>query len=197
MNRGILNTEVIDKMKERIRERIRSDGPSLPEITCAASMAHHVHGPPTFEWSWSVTLADDFDLSSVPPDHLESLISYCVGRTLKISNNVRGSGLVSILSNVAGCRGLFIDNQTLDVEETEALVKGMESDGWGLTLILREGVTLDIKTLTTYSGQGQCHGVYCSGDTAARYREELQTWAKCKNWNWKAKTGCYDFTFTR
>ena len=69
---------------------------------------------------------------------------------------------------------MTITHQSLDVEETEALVKGMESVGYKLTLILREGVTLDIKTLTTYSGQGQCHGVYCYGDTAARYSEELK-----------------------
>ena len=35
-------------------------------------------------------------------------------------------------------------------------------------------VTLDIEALTKYSGQGQCHGVYCYGDTAARYSEELK-----------------------
>ena len=73
----------------------------------------------------------------------------------------------------------------------------MESVGYGLTLILGEGVTLDIKTLTTYSGQGQCHGVYCSGDTAARYSEELKTWAKSKNWKEHDDDDFDDLTMTR
>ena len=58
---------------------------------------------------------------------------------------------------------MTITHQSLDVEETEALVKGKESVGYKLTLILREGVTLDIKNLNTYSGQGQCQGCTATG----------------------------------
>ena len=200
MNRGILNSDIIDKLKESIRERIDWKSPSLPEITCAASLAHHIlhmkegSDPNRCRWLRWTTLAD-VDLSSVPPDHLESMVS-CVGRMLNIRNNVRGSGLVRILSNVKS-DGLTITHQSLDVEETQALVKSMESVGYGLTLILGEGVTLDIKTLTTYSGQGQCHGVYCSGDTAARYSEELKTWAKSKNWKEHDDDDFDDLTMTR
>ena len=64
------------------------------------------------------------------------------------------------------------------MEETEALVQGMESEGFGLTLFLGEGVTLDIKTLTSYSGQGQCYSV----DYSSRYKDDLNTWAMSKNW---------------
>ena len=175
-------------------------GPSLPEIRCAASLAHHkLHeqgGPYPFAgWLCETTLAD-VDLSSVPPEHLDSMMS-CIGRTLKISNIVRGKGLVRILNNVISDL-FFIENQTLGVEETEALVKAMESEKVyrGMILLLREGVTLDIKTLTSYSGQGQCHEVSFKtdrqSDTETKYRDDLKTWAISKNWVEK-----WGSTFTR
>lgn len=37
-------------------------------------------------------------------------------------------------------------------------------------------------TLTEYSGQGECREVDLWNDTADRYREELRTWARSKNW---------------
>ena len=84
------------------------------------------------------------------------------------------------MSNVHSL-GLFIDNQTLDVEDTKALVKSMEADGFRITLMIGD-VILDINTLTEYSGNGQCSDVRISGDTADRYRDELRTWAKNKQW---------------
>ena len=47
---------------------------------------------------------------------------------------------------------------------------------------LRDKVTLDIGALIEYTGQGKCRGVVCYNDTAARYREDLKTWAQSKNW---------------
>ena len=172
-------------MIEKLTDRIRSPvSPSLPEISCAASLAHHnllnhVGGGHGGGLAWE-TLAD-VDLSSIPPDHLGSVMSF-VGRWLTI-RHVTGKGLVNILSNVNSC-WLSIYNTTLGVEETEALVKRMEApgDGFGLTLKMGVEVVIDIKTLTEYSGDGQCRDVRCSDDTATRYKEELRTWAESKQW---------------
>ena len=43
-------------------------------------------------------------------------------------------------------------------------------------------VSLDIITLTQYSGQGKCGMVMCFDVTADRYREEVRGWAQCINW---------------
>ena len=44
-------------------------------------------------------------------------------------------------------------------------------------------VTLDIRDLMEYSGQGKCRMVGCYNiDTADRYREQLRTWAMSRNW---------------
>ena len=80
------------------------------------------------------------------------------------------SDLVSILSSVK-CERLEIGDQSLWREETQALVQAMES---GVKTVRLIEVTLDIDTLTEYSGQGVCRvidlyvGHYCSmSDTAA------------------------------
>ena len=43
-------------------------------------------------------------------------------------------------------------------------------------------MTLDIRILMEYSGQGKCRVVECYTHTADRYREQLRTWATSKNW---------------
>jgi len=43
-------------------------------------------------------------------------------------------------------------------------------------------VTLDIEALTQCSGQGMCREVQLCIDTADRYRDEMETWAKSRNW---------------
>ena len=44
-------------------------------------------------------------------------------------------------------------------------------------------VTLDIEALAEYSGQGVCRTVMLQWpDTMARYRQELVTWARSRNW---------------
>ena len=97
------------------------------------------------------------------------------------------SDLVSILSSVK-CERLEIGDQSLWREETQALVQAMES---GVkTVRLANEKTLDIETLTEYSGQGVCRvidlfvGHWCStlNLAATRYGEELRTWAEKKNW---------------
>ena len=177
---------MISKLTNNVRERVAYQIPSLPEIACAASWAYHkLHilgsqEDPEFRgWQWLAnTNLHDVDVSSIPPDHLVAFMC-CVSRYLSL-DNVSGSGLVTILSNVHSLR-LFIDNETLDVEETKALVKSMEAEGFYIKLMIGD-VNLDIKTLTEYSGKGQCNDVRISGDTADRYRDELRTWAENKLW---------------
>ena len=43
-------------------------------------------------------------------------------------------------------------------------------------------VKLDIRALTQYSGQGKCRKVWCFADTAARYIEDVRSWAQRINW---------------
>ena len=44
------------------------------------------------------------------------------------------------------------------------------------------GMSLDIRALTQYSGQGKCEWVRCYYDTARKYMEELRSWAEKINW---------------
>ena len=69
--------------------------------------------------------------------------------------------------------------QILNQFSTKALVRVLEDPVSRITLT---NVTLDIEALVKYSGQGKCRTVRCYGDTAARYRGEMITWAKSRNW---------------
>ena len=75
---------------------------------------------------------------------------------------------------------MSIRRQSLGSEETQALVLAMESHEERVGL--NEEVTLDIRVLIEYSGQGKCISLECKGDTENRYREKLRTWATSKKW---------------
>ena len=47
---------------------------------------------------------------------------------------------------------------------------------------LYDGVTMDMETLAEYSGQGRCRRVQLSRSIAAKYWEDLRTWARGRNW---------------
>ena len=49
-------------------------------------------------------------------------------------------------------------------------------------VVLDGDVTLDIRVLMEYNGQGECRKVICNYDAATRYREQLKTWARGRNW---------------
>ena len=167
---GILPTGVMDSLAERVRNAVWG-GPQLQVITSAASLAHQgLLGSVEHLWLWD-------DLTSVPPEHLASLVS-SVTRSV-IIKNVRGCVLLTILDSVKS-RWLEFYKQSLGSEETEALVQAMESrlkEVW-----LDYKVTLDIRDLMEYSGQGKCREVRGYYDTAPRYREQLRTWATSRNW---------------
>ena len=57
----------------------------------------------------------------------------------------------------------------------ESRVETVRLGDWG-------DVSLDIRALTQYSGQGKCWRGSCSGDTAVRYREDVNTWARRIHW---------------
>ena len=109
-----------ESLAAKIREKLWSyiHRPLLPEITTAASLAHH--GMLGSVRSLSLC---DVDLASVPAEQLASLAS-CVARRINI-HNVSNCDIVSLLYSLeCGFR------QTLNIEETRALVQAMESDKW-------------------------------------------------------------------
>ena len=189
--RGILTPDVFESLAQRVRHTLnvvkiydegcltlneqvrRALGKSfLPAISCAASLAHH-----GLLGSMQRMVLRDVDLTSVPAEHLASLassvtFSVCI-------QNVSGCDLITILDSVKS-RLLSIRSQSLDSEETQALVRAMDSrveEVW-----LYEEVTLDIRELMEYNGQGKCRRVDCYCDTRDRYREQLRTWATSRNW---------------
>jgi len=177
--RAILDTDKIDRLTGRFKEVTRVK--DITELTCGASLAHH-----GLLGSLGRLGLRNVDLSPVPAQRLASLVS-CVTRFLDIEN-VSGCDLVSILTNIK-CEVLTIYRQSLWREETQALVQTMESRVKEVKLW--EEVTLDIEAMTEYSGQGQCNIMKLAGDSAARYREVLRTWARSKKWRVQTR-GKYD-----
>ena len=171
--RGILHTEVIENLSQMVRGMLRKL-PDVPEITCAASLAHHGLLGPVASMKLHYV-----DLTSVPEAHLAALVS-SVTRSVYIQHV--GRGLVTILDNVT-CAELYLSGQSLDREETGALMRAMDTRVEELTL---EGgwlsLVLAMAALTESSGQGMCRVVTCYEDTAARHREELGAWARSRNW---------------
>ena len=122
---------------------------------------------------------EDVDLSPVPAQHLASLAS-CGTRYL-IIKNVSECDLVSLLSSLK-CERLNINRQSLGRKETRALVQAIDIESGVEEVRLGIEVTLDIEALAEYSGQGVCMKVTLDSDTADRYRKELVTWARTRNW---------------
>ena len=169
--RGILDTGVIESLAQRVKKKI-SSFPTLPVITCAASLAHH-----RLLGSVEEMRLCDVDLTSVPAEHLASLAS-CVTRCVYIWN-ISGCGLITILDNVKS-KVLWIISQSLGSEETQALVRAIKSR---VEMVkLNYEVKLDIRILVEYNGQGKCREVECYIDTADKYKKQLRTWATSRNW---------------
>merc|ERR1712137_1081359 len=94
----------------------------------------------------------DVDLSSVPAEHLASLTSRVTGSAHIC--NVSGCDLVTILDSVKSDLWLSISRQSLGNEETEALVRAMESRV--VRLDLDGELAKNMKVLIEYSGEGKC-----------------------------------------
>ena len=176
---GILEPGQIQSLTERIRGVLSFGDGDITIVTCGAALAHHGLLGPVANLDLS-----NVDVSEVPAQHLASLAS-CVTSFLRIENVIGGQQIVSLLTNLK-CDGLSIDRQSLGREETQALVQAMLS---GVEWVsLWEKVTLDVEAPAEYSGQGVCRQVRLFGDTAARYKEELRTWASNRNWRVTADT---------
>ena len=175
--RGIITPDMFESLEERVREKIcfasfSSCTSNLPAITCAASLAHR-----GLLGSVKDMGTRDVDLTSVPAEHLASLASNMTGRVF--IENVRGFGLVTILDSV-NCERLVLSCQSLSSEETQALVRAMESSVERVQLQAK--VSLDIQGFMGYGGQGKCRRVECYSETADRYKEQLRTWTVSRNW---------------
>ena len=149
------------------------DFPGLEEISFFASLAYH-------GLLKSVTVDSlrlrNVDLSSVPVKHLASLVS-CVSKTVEIRSRAKVPDLVSFMDSIKGILRYMYVGVSLGTEETQALVRVMESH----LVKLRIGKILDIEALTQYSGQGKCSKIQCY-DPSPKYNEKLKTWAKSKSW---------------
>ena len=146
----------------------------VSEFRIAASLAHH-----ELLGSVNIMSCHVVDLASVPTEHLASLAS-CVTKYVDI-NNVSNCDIISFLNSVK-CEELYISRQSLSSEETMELVRAMETYVERVVLGGWREVSLDIRALTQYSGQGKCGQVEWYDETADRYREEVRSWAEKINW---------------
>ena len=177
---GILDTEVIMNLLARVRDEASGGSSSkfpqsLECLICAAALAHRLIGSIITSF---ITLAH-VDLSTIPTHHLVSLVS-SVTRQLLIED-VSSCDLVTLLDSV-NCERLHIKRQRLGREETQALVRAMESRVEKVRLF---DVELDMETLTEYSGQGRCKVLdYETYEMATDIIDvqKLKTWSKEKPW---------------
>ena len=176
---------MIKSLAERISKKWEpcSSHPSLPEITAAASLAHH-----GFLRSAKKLYLRDVDLASVPAEHLASLAS-CMTDYVVISN-VSNTDLTTILDS-SKSEVLRINKQSLSTEETQALVRAMANVE---RVFLGDDVTIDISTLVTYSGRGKCKMV--EFNTVVKYREEVRRWVQRISWRVLATKNEYGIVIT-
>ena len=118
--RGILQTDMITSLVEKVSSMFSVKYfPSLEEITCAASLAQY-----GFIRSVRNMMLRHVDLSSIPADHLASLVS-CVTWIVEIRIDVSGFDLVRFLDSLR-CEWLYV-GVSMGRKETKALVRAMES----------------------------------------------------------------------
>ena len=80
------------------------------------------------------------------------------------------------------CSTLLISNMTLSVGATQALVTGMIAGVDTVRLGYNGSVEVDMETLASYDGQGQCTRLTCWWQTHKRYRAEVKSWAEKVGW---------------
>ena len=175
---GILDEEVVRIVVKRVRKEAKdrySLAPRLECITCVAALTHHHHILCKID---SIVLID-VDLSTVPTSHLMSLVS-SVTETLLVED-VTGCDLVTLFDLVQ-CVRIIIKRQILKSEETQALVRAMESR---VEKVRLDDVELDMETLTEYSGQGSYMVLDYETDeiaTDVKNVGKLKTWATENTW---------------
>jgi len=170
-SKGILDTVLIKNLTERVREMINGYRLIEVELKCAASLAQHgLLG--SLGWLGLFYV----DLSPVPAKQLASLVSSVTG---DLNIDAISGDLTSLLASIK-CEYLAISKQSLDGEETRALVRAMDS---GVERVNLRGVKLDIEALTAYSGHGECRELTLwKDDLSASIEEEVRNWASRRNW---------------
>ena len=148
-------------------------------LTCAATLAYR-------GWIKDVDniWLQEIDLGTVPIQHLISLLS-SVKRTVNIDDEVTGWDLVTILDSLQ-CQEIRLGCERLGREETQALVRAMESRVE--KVFLYNEIELDMEALAEYSGQGRCRVLECEGVREVTFCDQLVAWAD------KTKWYCRDFT---
>ena len=119
---GFISGRAFQKLVERVVQQNCIIG--LPQIICASSLAYR--GLLNSFKLFTVKVFLEGDLSSVPTEHLCSLVSCMPARMHIYLKDVTGCDLISLLDRVKCCE-LCIQSQTLGREETYALVRAMET----------------------------------------------------------------------
>ena len=162
---------MLENLTARVREDLEKDlsdsnynsvAVKSALITSAAALAHHgLLGNIDCIELWE----DEVDLSSVPTRHLASLISNVTGKVM-ISYNIRkkkrkkkkerGCDLLPILERLK-CEELHLFSQHLGREETQALMRAMESCLKDLVLVHCDVKTPDMEALIEKCGHVKCY----------------------------------------
>jgi len=191
-SKGILDTVLIKNLTERVREMIDKynkydyDWFTEAELKCAASLAQH-----GLLGSLDRLRLFYMDLSPVPAKQLASLVSSVTG---DLNIDAISGDLTSLLASIK-CEYLVISDQSLDGEETRALVRAME---WRVERVSLRGVKLDIEALTAYSGRGECRELTLWRDVlSASIEEEVRNWASRRTGEWVTLTKLWCLTISR
>ena len=191
-NCGILHSDVIEKLADRcwFNEFSRSF-PTPRQVACAGILAHKGLLKPV-EW---MSLRD-VNLASIPAEHMGSLVSYVTERVDIFPDGI--CDLVTILDSV-NISSMFIGRRTLNNDETQALVRALETR----VKIVRLEFKLTAEVFTMYSGLGKCRSVRCWFD--GRYDDAtdaftggmLREWASDKDWTVTEGHMCNTFEMLR
>ena len=173
----------LDDLISHIRGILSSSPTMWPNLNpgdtaAAASLAYH-----GLLWPFRALSLRRMDLSTVPAEHLASLVS-CVTKRVVISE-VSGCDMVSILNCVKSKFLSLHREKRLDNEETSALVRAMETRVEQVVLGGSEKTLLDVTALIQYSGQGRCQLIDMieDSDDEEKYEDEMKNWAEDKQWS--------------
>ena len=158
----------------------------LPVVRAAASLSRQ-----GFLTRVENMMLENINLDSVP--HAACLGDIQADDRVMI-NKVQGD-IASVLEKIK-CRRLWIDNMKLSVGDTQVLLAGMVArvekvtlGQWGNRVYDEEdeidynsSVEVDMETLASYDGRGQCTRLTFWWQTQKRYRAEVSSWAERVGW---------------
>ena len=176
MNSGQLSREVIQTKAKTIGSKLDSyfTPPSLSVVIAAASLSKHGY----------LTRVEDMELENI---NLASVPhAACLG-DIQVDDWVVIYKVQGDIGSIVGkikCSRLNISNMQLSVGATQALVAGMAAGVEVVQLGYRGSVEVDMETLASYDGQGQCSEVMvrCRDQTGDRHRARVRRWAGWIRW---------------